>query len=265
MSSENNIYQNIIDVINPESNNISKIFLFGSVLSIFDVAFELADKKKLQIWDSAIAKSQSCGRGQMRRSWFSPAGNIYAAIRIPVSGNFKDTRATPFMGLLCALALRKTGWPVLLKWPNDLILVTSEGPRKIGGILLEEREDILLAGIGINLASFPDETKLRENAALASSCLYKYPNGPISRPAPVELWQQLVMLIVSIYKSFSVSDDTWRNCFNSILLWKNDRIVLKDGEDAIYGQLQGISISGALLISTSSGTREYFSGNLGPA
>ena len=44
------------------------------------------------------------------------------------------------------------GLPLLLKWPNDLLL----GGRKLAGILLERQGDRVVAGFGVNLASAPD-------------------------------------------------------------------------------------------------------------
>jgi BirA family biotin operon repressor/biotin-[acetyl-CoA-carboxylase] ligase len=44
------------------------------------------------------------------------------------------------------------GLPLLLKWPNDLLL---DG-RKLAGILLERQGDRVVAGFGVNLAAAPD-------------------------------------------------------------------------------------------------------------
>ncbi len=41
------------------------------------------------------------------------------------------------------------GKPLLLKWPNDLLL----GGKKLAGVLLERSGDRLVAGFGVNLAS----------------------------------------------------------------------------------------------------------------
>ena len=78
------------------------------------MAFLLSGRGRLKIWDSVQAVSQTSGRGQLRRSWVSPPGNIYAALRLPVQPPFDGTAAAPAMGLLLACALRAEGWPVLL-------------------------------------------------------------------------------------------------------------------------------------------------------
>lgn len=44
------------------------------------------------------------------------------------------------------------GLPLLLKWPNDLLLDGG----KLAGILLERQGDRVVAGFGVNLASAPE-------------------------------------------------------------------------------------------------------------
>ena len=44
------------------------------------------------------------------------------------------------------------GLPLLLKWPNDLVL----GGAKLAGILLERQVDRVVAGFGVNLAAAPE-------------------------------------------------------------------------------------------------------------
>jgi BirA family biotin operon repressor/biotin-[acetyl-CoA-carboxylase] ligase len=62
------------------------------------------------------------------------------------------------LSLACGLALVEAvdaaapGLPLLLKWPNDLLL---EGG-KLAGILLERQGDRVVAGFGVNLAEAPD-------------------------------------------------------------------------------------------------------------
>jgi BirA family biotin operon repressor/biotin-[acetyl-CoA-carboxylase] ligase len=62
------------------------------------------------------------------------------------------------LSLACGLALVEAvdaalpGLPLLLKWPNDLLLDGA----KVAGILLERQGDRVVAGFGVNLASAPD-------------------------------------------------------------------------------------------------------------
>ena len=55
------------------------------------------------------------------------------------------------------------GEPLMLKWPNDLML----GGKKLAGILLERNADRVAVGFGVNLTTAPS-LEDREAAALAA-------------------------------------------------------------------------------------------------
>lgn len=65
---------------------------------------------------------------------------------------------TVSLSLVAGLALIEAaeaagpGLPLMLKWPNDVLL----SGRKLGGILLERSGDRIVAGFGLNLAGAPD-------------------------------------------------------------------------------------------------------------
>lgn len=65
--------------------------------------------------------------------------------------------AAPTLSLAAGLALVEAvdvavpGQPLMLKWPNDLML----SGRKLGGILLERGGDRIAVGFGVNLAEAP--------------------------------------------------------------------------------------------------------------
>ncbi|MBO5437680.1 MAG: hypothetical protein J6A23_08455, partial [Thermoguttaceae bacterium] len=93
------------------------------------------------------AETQTGGRGQHSRSWFSPAGCLMLSLvfrpeewEIPFSQR-------PLLGIACALAVLESCAKVLspanadaltLHWPNDLYVQKNfASPRKLAGILLE--------------------------------------------------------------------------------------------------------------------------------
>ncbi len=100
------------------------------------------------------ARQQTDGRGRRGRSWISPPGNLYATLIVRPPGEAPVAQ----LGFVAALgagdALRRHA-PVRFKWPNDLML---EG-RKLGGILVETAEGAAAVGIGINIASAPEDTE----------------------------------------------------------------------------------------------------------
>lgn len=238
------------------------VWRFGEVSSSLDVAFLLAGRGWLEVWDSVQAVSQTSGRGQLRRHWVSPPGNIYAALRLPLLPPFDGTAAAPVTGLLLACALRAGGWPVLLKWPNDLVLSLPEGPRKLAGILLEERGGVLLAGIGVNVSFAPPDNALRAEAALRAASLDRHPVP--GRPAPLaeELWQRLVKHVHSAYNNCHSLSDQWKIQAEQLLLWRGWDVELIDGDRSVRGRLEGLTPAGGLRLLRNGRCEEWLSGSL---
>jgi|MGYP001247346991 BirA family transcriptional regulator, biotin operon repressor / biotin---[acetyl-CoA-carboxylase] ligase len=127
-----------------------------------------------------IADSQTAGRGQWGRSWQSEPGGLYLSL------GMRDNPKTPMpldrLGLMpffsawgVAQGLHKHHIPVLLKWPNDLLL----NRQKLGGILVETRYGSstrnqpdfsspdsrlgLVIGIGLNWQNHPPEQAIALN------------------------------------------------------------------------------------------------------
>ena len=246
-----------------EAGHGPKVFHFAEVGSALDIAFDLAHEGRLRIWDSVLAESQTAGRGQLRRHWHSPPGNIYAALRLPVSPPFDGGAAAAATGVLAAEALEALGWQTAIKWPNDLVLEMAGAPRKVAGILLEERGGILLAGIGVNVAGRPPQEALRPEAALEAGCLAGNDAGHPVPPA-AELWPRLVSHMVSAYTDAHIFARTWRGRAEARLLWQGREVVVTDGAEAAIGRLAGLWPSGALRLVTENGALECTGGSLRP-
>jgi biotin-(acetyl-CoA carboxylase) ligase len=107
-----------------------------------------------------IATQQTAGRGQWGRQWQSSAGGLYLSLAL--APNLPATHSAQLT--ICsawgiATELRSYDIPVLIKWPNDLILQK----RKLGGILTETRVHKgritkAVVGVGINWANSVPET-----------------------------------------------------------------------------------------------------------
>jgi BirA family biotin operon repressor/biotin-[acetyl-CoA-carboxylase] ligase len=116
------------------------------------------------------ADRQTAGRGRRGRTWNSPAGNLYASLLLrpnrPVSEAALGFAAVTAIGDVAESLLPRER-AVQHKWPNDLLI---DG-RKTSGILLETEPGFLVLGIGVNIASHPDDTPypatdlVREGAA----------------------------------------------------------------------------------------------------
>lgn len=244
-----------------QDSNLPKIHHFGEVTSTFDVAFLLAKEGRLPDWDSVIARAQTEGRGQLRRRWDSPPGNLYASLRLPLSPPFDTSAASVAIGALCANALRTFGCPVELKWPNDLVIERKEGFAKLGGVLVEERFGCLLAGIGINIRQAPDIPRSAYDYALPAANLHCDGKNKIL-PTPGELWQTLVRHFYSIYKSGSFFPKIWIEAAEDLLVWRGEMVIMEDSRRSIQGILKGLCKNGGALLDVGGRMEEVTSGRM---
>ena len=160
------------------------VYLCDEVTSTFAVAHALAQKGMLPEWGAVLAASQTDGRGQLRRRWESPRGNLYVSFRLPDVPLFHTGAAALVTGVLLAMAFSRLGYPLRLKWPNDLL---NRNSAKAAGILLENRGGVLLAGVGINLRMLPDAEQLRSDRATPAGLLL-LSDGKPSPLSPFALW-----------------------------------------------------------------------------
>ncbi|WP_051176884.1 biotin--[acetyl-CoA-carboxylase] ligase [Halodesulfovibrio aestuarii] len=235
----------------------ANIYLCGECSSALDVARILHEKELLEEWDSVLALRQQSGRGQLRRAWDSPEGNIYAAMRLPSTGFFANELGSLVIGLLLASALQKLDYNAHIKWPNDILV----DDKKIGGILLEERSGVLVAGIGLNVHSHPPTERLRNEWAVPADCLCKK-----EQPVPVlQLWQTLVDYMHFCYNSLVVQYTTAKliSSVEKQLAWLG-RNVWIHGSDLINrsGRIMGISQDGGLRIRQKNGEKIIHSGSI---
>ncbi len=232
-----------------------RVRVLAACSSTLDVAWQLVQRGELAPWDSVLCARQWAGRGQMRRSWASPQGNLYASVRLPNLPSAWE----PLVPLMVGFGIRQGlgQEAVRLKWPNDLVL---EG-KKLGGILLEERDSVLVAGIGINLVSAPPIEELRSEAAL--------PAGRLPAPCPpvLALWWQLVHGLRLCYETTpaSMSPAAWCSSLSSCLAWHGQWVQVEDHRSSICGVLCGVAEDGALRLALPGGEEARItSGSLRP-
>jgi len=246
------------------------VYLCGTVGSVLDLAHAFAAESCLPVWGSILAGCQRSGRGQLRREWISPPGNIYAALRLPLVEPFASGAASLAVGALLVEVFEPQGIRLLLKWPNDLLLElppSTSVPQefmfgKAGGILLEERAGVLIAGIGINVASAPFHECIREGG-LPATFLNCLPNVSILvMEELLDLWYSLVDSFIVCYRQWGrIGNNDWLASVEQRLVWKGEPVLLDDG--AFHrGILLGLSDLGGVRLLCDGVEKEFLSGNL---
>ncbi|MBR8828557.1 MAG: biotin--[Gomphosphaeria aponina SAG 52.96 = DSM 107014] len=150
--------------------NIEKLAKFWQKSELSWQIFESIPSTNQKLWEMieegvklpivAIACEQTGGKGQWGRVWQSTPGGLYLSLGLPT--DLLATNAphiTIFSAWGIVTSLNKHNIPVLIKWPNDILL----NRKKLGGILSETRVQQgkithLVIGVGINWVNSVPET-----------------------------------------------------------------------------------------------------------
>ncbi len=220
---------------------------YSELDSTNSLAFELAENKKVFNNEIILADKQNKGRGRKDRQWQSPIGNLYFSIVLQPKIILKKL---PQLSLIAVVALNltikkiflhnKISAQILNKWPNDLLI----NQKKISGILLEskinnENCDFVILGIGVNIASSPD------NALFKAGCLVDF-GCQIEGQELLKVFLKEFSNLYQIWQNFGFKNikSIWLE--NAYLL--NQEISLNVGQLLIKGLFQGLDDDGNLLI-----------------
>ncbi|MFT3882027.1 MAG: biotin--[acetyl-CoA-carboxylase] ligase [Gemmatales bacterium] len=128
---------------------------FEQVTSTNDVAWAHAGDEKnhgLMI----VADEQTAGRGRRGDVWISPPGSaLYMSILLhPKQTIRRPVMLTIWAGLgVCGVLEKTLSIKPQLKWPNDVLI---EG-KKVCGILVEQRQEWVVVGVGLNVCVPPQD------------------------------------------------------------------------------------------------------------
>lgn len=210
-----------------------------------------------------VAEGQRAGRGRRGRHWYSPPHEgIYVSLILrPALTPAESSRITLAAAVASAQALRKrTGLPVMLKWPNDLLVAG----KKLGGILTEIAADTdgveyAVVGFGLNVNTppqgFPPELRDMATSILAVTG---------RRTGRAALLRSYLEHFEEIYLSLSrgglpILINAWRSL--SALSGRRVRVTTADGETS--GVVADIDDDGALILrEDQGGLRRLYAGDL---
>ena len=223
-----------------------------------------------------VADHQRAGRGRRDRTWVAPPGGsllLSVLLRPPA-------RVAGTVTMAAALAMaeaveRVAGVPARLKWPNDLVVATPGGERKLAGVLAEadwpagstisggyrppapHDRMVIVVGIGLNVRwpGGPDAgdvaDDLAEVAGLATALNWLGANAD-----RVELLEAFLGRLGARYTTLvaaGASDllDDWRR--RSATLGRRVRVDL--GVDDLEGTAVDVTGDGHLVVETLEGGR----------
>jgi len=250
-----------------EAGSGPAVFVCGSGTSTMDIGWHFIEKGQMTIWDSLISVKQSAGRGQHKRPWISPAGNIHASWYWPLP-EFNGAGKTHWDGLLPLIAgfvfarvFKGLDIPVKIKWPNDLLITGQDGDRKVGGILVERRESHILAGIGINVNYSPEDARLREESAVVATHLNEHGYNM----SPLFLWTKLVEEGKLLFKNLiqTTTPDEFINMIERQMAWVGNNVLIRQfNTDVFDAVILGLAKDGGLRIKKKNSEEVIYSGSI---
>ena len=199
------------------------------------------------------ADQQTAGRGRLSRRWSSPPGNLYLSIVLRPDVPLSRTIEIAFVAALAVAdavdALLPRQVRATLKWPNDVLV--SGG--KIAGILLEQSDDALILGIGLNVLRPPTGVSYQVATIVGCGGLATV-DGTRSRLLAAfsdwfGIWQQ---------DGFEPIRVAWLARAHPV----GSELSVRMGEGIVIGEFAGLDVDGALLLDTPEGRRRVVAGDV---
>ncbi len=203
-----------------------------------------------QAW-AVTAEEQLAGRGRLDRAWSSPWG---AGIALSICCSTQEVdgslSSVPLrVGVAIVKALRDLGVLAHVKWPNDV--VTSDEPmRKLGGVLVQLHDDVLVIGMGINVSLQADELPTEQAMSL-------------SLMGHESITRENVIAHVIQSVNAELHNVEWRSDYRRLSRTIGQSVcVTRINHDDVIGTASDISESGALLVDTDEGLIEISMGDV---
>ncbi|RWU05945.1 biotin--[acetyl-CoA-carboxylase] ligase [Pseudodesulfovibrio sp. S3] len=254
-----------VDFLAGNSSVDSSVVVVGACETTMELASEMVQKGQLGEWGAVLCAEQFSGRGQLRRPWKSLPGNLHASIVLPsppVQGEWAE--AMPHLlplvaGYVVAEVLEGLGASIEIKWPNDIL----QNGRKVGGILIEERNEVSIVGLGLNLTDCPKDVELREDHSVSAAKI----TIPSFSGGPVKLLENLVNRGKNVYAVMldEIPPTRFTAMVESKLAWFGRTILVREGDDISYeAVLSGLSQNGGLVLRRGEKETVLYSGSIFP-
>lgn len=208
-----------------------------------------------------FADEQLAGRGRGDHKWHSAAGQgLYVSVVLRLRLPAGRLALLPLAaGLAAASAISETsGLRVDLRWPNDLLI----GPRKVGGILVEAKNEaggagFAVVGIGINV----HQTEFDSGLATPGTSLDIESGREVSRQALLTALLQALQREAAALAEDGAGETIPRRV-QQASTWIAGRRVQVHGPQACVGVTEGLDGNGFLRVRTEAGVVTVQTGGL---
>lgn len=194
------------------------------------------------------ADKQTKGYGRFKRKWLSPPGNIYVTLffRLPLDYAYLINLGQ-ILALACNHVLESKGFPLQLKWPNDLLLKK----KKVAGILVEvlhSKKLEIVIGMGLNVNMHEEDLKEVDQQA-TSLMLFSKKSWVIA-----SILNPILYTFYSYLKLLSSSGFTYfQPIYQKLLAFHGKEIVCRLGNQKMQGLCHSINPDGTLNLQLPSG------------
>ena len=116
---------------------------------------EQLKKKALQTPVAVVADVQTKGVGSRDNAWTSHEGNLFLSFALDINvlpSDLKLESVSIYFSYLLKEVLAECESNIFLKWPNDFYIKN----KKIGGMITNVVDNILICGVGLNLTTAPE-------------------------------------------------------------------------------------------------------------
>lgn len=135
-----------------------EIICFDELESTQKYLIEKIKREELKAPVAILAKNQTAGIGSRNNSWEGGDGNLFFSFALLLDDLPADlplASASIYFSYIMKEVLLEFKKGVTVKWPNDLYFNKS----KVGGVVTKVIKNILICGIGVNLA--PDSNSFK--------------------------------------------------------------------------------------------------------
>ncbi|MEX6632004.1 biotin--[acetyl-CoA-carboxylase] ligase [Hyphococcus lacteus] len=200
-----------------------------------------------------VALKQTAGYGRRGRDWKQRTGDFAGTLLFRPDGPVEHRGQLSFIvALTLAFTLDEfiDAERIQLKWPNDVLL----GGAKCAGILLENLDDYLAIGIGVNIVNAPGGLEYK------TARMMDFTDAP---PEPAQLCARLDHHFWTLYREWRATGfPSIKNRWTDRAVGIGTEITVRLPNETLSGTFNGIDDNGALILRSGAGKRIITAGEV---